>query len=477
MNYNTIDFAYNYKRPHKPQRFLISKPAVLLSSFFAALSIGYASLFIVDNNQEDINAIPLSSDTLLTGVQQATFATMSSAHPILNHLEPTAAIAKIAVANKASGQPVIVQPGDNLSLIFSRLQLDANDLQEIMSLGTKTKPLLNLYPGQELRFYLTNGREVDKLVYQINHSDTLTVSRLDEGGYQALIAKKPVDIRTAFASGIIRDSLFASAQKTGLDTRVILELAEIFAWDIDFSLDIQPNDEFNILYEEQWTGDKKLRAGNILAAEFINNGKKYQAVRYIDKEGTPGYYNPNGMSLRKAFLRSPVKFGRVSSHFNLSRRHPILHRIRAHKGVDYAAARGTPIRAVGDGKIISIAKQNGYGNVIELQHGEAYTTLYAHMDRFAQRLRKGSRIKQGQIIGYVGSTGLATGPHLHYEFRIHGVHKNPLTVQLPRSLPIAAEDKRQFIAHADELMKQLYNYRRTTLVLHEEDAQTSHDGA
>ena len=460
MNYNTIDFAHNYKR----RRFLISKPWILLSSFCAALLIGYTSFAIVDHNEEDINAIPFSSDTLLTGVQQATIASISSTHPTLDNFSPTT----VAI-NKPSGQPVTVQPGDNLSLIFARLNLNANDLQEIMSLGTKTKPLLNLYPGQELRFYIANGRQVDKLVYQINQSDTLTVSRVDHGGYQALIAKKPVETRNAFASGVIRDSLFASAQKTGLDTKVILELAEIFAWDIDFSLDIQPNDEFNILYEEQWIGDKKFRSGNILAAEFINDGQKYQAIRYVDKDGTAGYYTPNGMSMRKAFLRSPVKFGRVSSHFNLARKHPILHRIRAHKGVDYAAARGTPIRAVGDAKIISLGKQNGYGNVIQLQHGELYTTLYAHMDRFAQRLRKGDKVKQGQIIGYVGSTGLATGPHLHYEFRINGVHKNPLTVALPRALPIADADKPQFIARADELMKQLYNYRRTTLVLHAEE--------
>jgi len=453
MNYNTIDFAYHYKG----QRTFLPRSWVLLSSFLIALFIGYFSLSYFD--KQDTNVVPLNSDTIISGIQRVTLATLSSQHPVLESFKRLQSTAD----NKAAGQPVTVQPGDNLSLIFARLHLNSNDLQAIMSLGSKTKPLLNLYPGQELYFYIDKERRLNKLVYQINQLDTLAVSR-EPTGYQATITRKPTQTRTVFASGIIRNSLFGSALKAGLDSRVILELAEIFAWDIDFALDIQPNDAFNILYEEEWVGDKKLRSGNILAAEFINNGKKFQAVRYVAKDGSADYYTPDGMSMRKAFLRTPVNFRRISSHFNLSRKHPILHRLRAHKGVDYAAARGTPIHAAGNGKITYLGKQRGYGNVIEIQHGEAYTTLYAHMDRFAQRLRKGNRVKQGDIIGYVGSTGLATGPHLHYEFRIAGVHKNPLTVSLPRALPIAAADKSQFIAHADQLIKQLDNYRRTTLV-------------
>ena len=216
-----------------------------------------------------------------------------------------------------------------------------------------------------------------------------------------------------------------------------MELANIFGWDIDFALDIRKGDNFTVLYEELYRDGEKISDDKIIAADFVNDGKIYRAVRYKNPQTSESeYYTPDGKSMRKAFIRSPVHFSRISSGFNLKRKHPILLNKRPHRGVDYAAKRGTPIYAAGDGKVIFKGKKGGYGKVMILKHGSKYTTLYAHLKTYNRKLKTGSRVKQGQTIAYVGSSGLATGPHLHYEFRVNGVHRNPLTVRLPASNPV-----------------------------------------
>ncbi|HHJ35600.1 MAG TPA: hypothetical protein ENJ87_07530 [Gammaproteobacteria bacterium] len=246
-----------------------------------------------------------------------------------------------------------------------------------------------------------------------------------------------IETREAHAHGVIESSLFLAAQKAGISQNLIMELAGIFGWDIDFALDIRKGDNFTVLYEELFRNGEKISDGNILAAEFTNNGKTYRAVRYTNPQTNRSeYFTPDGKSMKKAFLRTPVNFSRISSRFTVNRYHPILHKFRSHKGVDYAAKRGTPIHAAGDGKVIFKGKKGGYGNVIILQHGSKYSTLYAHLKSYNRKLRKGSKVKQGQTIAYVGSSGLATGPHLHYEFRVNGTHRNPLTVHLPESKPV-----------------------------------------
>jgi murein DD-endopeptidase MepM/ murein hydrolase activator NlpD len=215
-----------------------------------------------------------------------------------------------------------------------------------------------------------------------------------------------------------------------------MELASIFGWDIDFALDIRKGDEFVVLYDELYLDGEKVGEGHILAATFINQGKTYQAVRYTDGSGVTDYYSPDGKVMHKTFLRTPVEYTRISSGFSLGRLHPILNRIRAHKGVDYAAPTGTPVKVTANGKIIFEGRKGGYGNTVIVQHGNHYSTLYGHLSRFSSGLSSGSSVRQGQVIGYVGMTGLATGPHLHYEFRIDGVHHDPLTVKLPGSEPL-----------------------------------------
>ncbi|MAJ91002.1 MAG: M24/M37 family peptidase [Legionellales bacterium] len=219
-----------------------------------------------------------------------------------------------------------------------------------------------------------------------------------------------------------------------------MQLVAIYGWDIDFALDIRKGDSFTVIYEEQYKEGRMVVEGPIIAAEFINKEKVIRAFRYLDNSGRNDYYNSNGEAMRKAFLRTPVDFfSRISSKFSFGRKHPVLNKIRAHKGVDYAAPMGTPIKATGDGIVAYVGKNGGFGNTIKLKHGGAYTTVYAHLHRFVKNISRGKKVKQGQIIGYVGQSGLATGPHLHYEFQIHGVHRNPLTVKLPKVKTIKKE--------------------------------------
>lgn len=345
---------------------------------------------------------------------------------------------------------ITVKTGDTLSKIFERLGLGASQLDEVLSMGEDTKSLTRLFPGQTLHF-LIQGDKLRAIAQPIDPARVLYVVQNDEG-FGSVLHEKEVESRIAFGGAKIEDSLLGSGKEAGIDTRVLMQLVDIFGYDIDFAMDIQPNDHFRILYEEQYVDGEKMRTGNVLAAEFVNDGRVYRAIRYEDKDGRINYYTPDGESLRKAFIRTPVNFTHISSHFNLRRKHPILHKIRAHKGVDYAAPIGTPVRAAGNGRVQFVGSKGGYGKTIVVQHGKRYSTLYAHLSRFATKLRNGQNVQQGQVIGYVGMTGLASGPHLHYEFRVDGVHRNPLTVSLPMSESLANKEKMNFKKHAARLL-------------------------
>lgn len=266
--------------------------------------------------------------------------------------------------------------------------------------------------------------------------------------------KKLVGKQLAFSTGAIRKSLVSSGKKAGLNHKVINQMVEILSAKIDFSTDLRPNDSFRVLYEQKIVNGEPVETGNILAVEFVNQGEKYQAVRYTDKTGHTGYFSPEGYGLNEAFLRSPVDFVHISSSFG-PRKHPIYHKMRQHRGIDYRAPHGTPVKATANAKVIFAGTRGGYGNAIELQHGARYSTLYAHLSRFAKNIKPGTEVKQGQIIGYVGRTGAATGDHLHYEFRIDGIHRNPLTAAMPKQNSIAPGQRPQFIAHAKEMIRLL----------------------
>jgi murein DD-endopeptidase MepM/ murein hydrolase activator NlpD len=327
-------------------------------------------------------------------------------------------------------QSITVKSGDSLALIFSRLGLSATSLYNIMSLGKEVTNLKKIRPGQVLNFHI----EDDKLLtleYEMSLTKTLQITKV-ENKFTSEIKEIELEKVVKNTSAVINDSLFLAGKRAGLTDNLIMQLVAVYGWDIDFALDIRQGDSFTVIYEEQYKDGVKVSDGPIIAAEFVNRNTPLRAVRFKHGDGRVDYYADNGDAMRKAFLRTPVELARISSRFNLKRKHPILNKIRAHKGVDYAASTGTPIKATGDGTVIHAGKKGGYGRTIILKHGGKYSTLYAHMHRYAKGVHTGSRVRQGQVIGYVGKSGLATGPHLHYEFRINGVHRNPLTVKLPK---------------------------------------------
>ncbi len=345
---------------------------------------------------------------------------------------------------------VVVSRNDTMDRLFRRFELNLGDLAMLRGLPELRSQVDRLKPGEMLRI-MHRGGELVGMERKLSDSETLKVTR-DENGFISDVLENPLEVRTHTASAEINSSLFQAAADAGLDERVAFDLAEIFQYDIDFVLDIQQGDRFTVVYEELFQDGVRLRNGNILAAKFINEGREYRAVRYVQSQGRAEYFTPDGKSLRKAFMRSPVQFSRISSRFNPSRRHPVLNTIRAHRGVDYAAPVGTPVRAAGEGKVRFVGRSGGYGNVVELEHGSGVVTVYGHLSRFAPQLRRGQRVELGKVIGFVGSTGLATGPHLHYEYRIRGVHKNPQTVPLPDAAPILASERDRFLTATADLV-------------------------
>jgi murein DD-endopeptidase MepM/ murein hydrolase activator NlpD len=353
-----------------------------------------------------------------------------------------------------------IRSGDTLDQLFRRHELDLGDLASIAGLDEARKRFRKIKPGDVFEITHEDG----DLVSMYSELDLTSALQVDRGdaGYTATVVERPIEKRKRMAYGVIESSLYESAAAAGLSDKVIMNVAGIFAWDVDFVLDIRSGDNYYIQWEEIWQDGEFVTDGDIVVAEFNNNGRSSQAIRFVDDSGRSNYFSPDGHSVRKAFLRSPVDF-RVSSSFNPNRRHPVLKTVRPHRGVDYAAPRGTPIKAAGDGKVIFRGVKSGYGKVVILQHGGNITTLYAHMSNFAAKARLGTRLRQGQTVGFVGKTGLVTGVHLHYEYRLNGVHRNPRTVKLPQADPIASEYRQRFFATAAPLLEELEQFKNTQL--------------
>ena len=347
-------------------------------------------------------------------------------------------------ATVAATIEVIVGRNDTMDRIFRRMALDPADLAAIRQLPGIRQSLDFLKPGDAIKLTHRDGT-VSELSRKVSETQTLHVVR-DDAGFAAQMTENPVQTRIRTAGATIDSSLFQAAESAQISETVALKLANVFAWDIDFVLDIRQGDRFTAVYEQIYQDGKYLRDGEVLAAEFVNNGKIYRAVRYADDSGAAGYYTPDGKPMRKAFLRAPVEFTRVSSVFDPHRLHPILNLIRGHMGTDYAAPIGTPVHAAGDGRVSFEGARGGYGNAIVLSHSNDISTLYGHMSRFARAIRVGSHVQQGEVIGYVGMTGLATGPHLHYEYLKNGVHMDPQTVKLPGAEPLSADAVGKFRA-------------------------------
>ncbi len=352
-----------------------------------------------------------------------------------------------------------INDGDTFPTIAVKYGLTINDAYNIAANKKAKKILDRLYKDTQLNFVTKdekNNKSFVSLQFRLNTSKQMKVTRNTSGkGFNFKEISDPMERRVLTAQGRVNSSLYVDATEAGLPDRMVMTLVEMFQWEIDFSREVRKGDEFKMVYEAYFRDNKLQEYGNIIAAEYINNDKTYNGYYFTPKGKSPGYYTAKGTNLSKAFLRNPVDVVRITSRFNLKRKHPVLHKIRAHKGVDYGAKTGTPIRATSRGVISHLGRKGGYGRTVVIKHGTKYTTLYAHMSRYGKGLKKGMKVKRGQVIGYVGSSGLATGPHLHYEFRSSGKHVDPLKIKSIRGDALNKADKRKFTALITPLMKNL----------------------
>ena len=347
-----------------------------------------------------------------------------------------------------------VRKGDSLSVIFEDKQVPLNTAYKIFDFD-KNNLLSSIIPGDIMEFnYMGN----DLLSIEIIKDDVNSILIKTEDEISIVNIKKEAQTITSFGFGEIRDSFYKSAKDVGIPDSIIMDFAYIFGWDIDFIFDVRKGDKFSVIYETEFSEGEKISSGDIVFAEFTNREKKYIAQRFFDDVQGKQYFNENGENVKKAFLRAPLDFAYISSHFNPNRMHPILHKIKAHNGVDYAAKRNTPVKASGDGVISFIGRQSGYGRTVEIKHGGNIKTLYAHLERFNTKLKVGSKVKQGEIIAFVGDSGQATGPHLHFEFWQGEIRSDPVKVKLPSAKPVNNAQRNEFEDLLALNLNKLYEY-------------------
>ncbi|ALZ77189.1 peptidase M23 [Rheinheimera sp. F8] len=352
---------------------------------------------------------------------------------------------------------VEVKKGDILGSVFKRAKIDAQTMQAVLDAGKEAKNLTRLFPGAQLEFGLNAQGQLQELRYNLSNLKTLRVTRSDDGQFVAKQLQKEIEVRTEVVAGIISGSFWGSAMNAGLSEAQIIDLANVFGYDIDFALDIRSGDSFSVMFERQYAEGQFIGNGAIVAAQFQNQGQLYQAVRHTDGN----FYKPDGGSMRQAFLRAPVNFRYVSSNFNPRRLHPVLGKIKAHNGVDYVAPMGTPIMAAGDGKVIESSMKGANGNYVVIQHSNGIVTKYLHLSK--RDVKRGEKVKQGDIVGRLGATGRVTGAHLHYEFMVGGVHRNPRTVKLPQAEPLQGVARVEFTKNAKQQIAQLKAHERVVL--------------
>lgn len=399
--------------------------------------------------------------------------TLSLALPALSADQTAAgdrALADLAAAGMVPGMEsaewkiVIVRAGQSLADIFHEQGLSPTELQRLVDANVDNGAFRRIHPGDEFAFRKSGEGRLTALRFD-RDDHTRVVLRIDADGVKSEIAERALERRVHVAHGTIKSSLFEAGDTAGMTDSMTLKLAQAFGYDIDFAQDLRVGDSFTVIYNDVYREGERLRDGDIIGATFINGGRRFTAFRYEDADGTVSFYSEDGRPLKTSFLRTPVEFTRISSRFSAGRMHPVLGKMRAHKGVDYAAPTGTPIYAAGDAKVEFRGVKNGFGNVVILQHGGQYSTVYGHMSRFAAGLSAGQRVRQGQLIGYVGSTGLATGPHLHYEFRLNGQHRDPLSVTLPKPEPLPATELAKFKQLTQPMLAQLKRYEDPRLAL------------
>lgn len=410
--------------------------------------------------------------TLFAGTGGALFLAMVAAFGSVSnqavYLEPATSVfesvnvklnpvTEIAAAQDRISREIRIQRGDTVTSLFSALGIRDDEAGKFIRSNVKAAVIFRqLTPGKSLTAQLDQGGKLYQLSFPINgDKDSLLWVERTPDGFDAKQVDVLLETHVSMNSAVIRHSLFGAADAAGIPDNVAMQLADIFGGDIDFHRDLRKGDRFSVIYDTSAHLGRPIRAHRILAAEFINDGKSFRAFWFQDKYGRPGYYTHDGRSVRKAFLRSPLEFSRITSGFSNARFHPVLKETRAHRGIDYGAPIGTRVRTTGDGIVDFIGTQGGYGKLVQIRHAGDKTTLYGHLSGFAANLKKGARVTQGETIGFVGATGLASGPHLHYEFRVAGMHRNPLAITLPNSESLHASQLPAFKKHADEFIAQL----------------------
>lgn len=390
---------------------------------------------------------------------------------ITNAVEAEATPIDILPATELRSVEQTVRSGDTLSTLFDRAGQPIETMYQVLGSSKEAKKLARLNIGETLVFHVDQEDRLQKLVRQHNRLESTAFNRKGDDTFEMSKHQLDPDTQLAYREAVIENSLFVSGIEAGLTNGMLMEIADIFGSDIDFALDIRKGDRFTVLFEEKFLDGEKIGNGPIMAVSFTNRGETFEAVRYTDTAGDSNYYTPEGKSMRKAFIRTPLDIGRISSHFNPRRLHPVFKTVRPHRGTDYAAPRGTPIYATGDGRVLKAGYSKANGNYVFLQHGERYVTRYLHLTK--RKVKTGQRVKQRQVIGTVGSTGYATGPHLHYEFLVDGVHRNPATIvrKLPKAKSISSKEMDRFKAHVAPALAQLARYNGETLLAQNEPAE------
>ncbi len=422
----------------------------------AVLSLGLCSIVIANLD----SAAPLPEPVSMPDVE-ALPTPPAEDEPLAAALPapPEPSVAETASSRATRTEEHTIQPGDRLDAIFKSKGVAPRELFKVTSAEPHGKRLHHIYPGHRVQFGFDDDNVLQEFTYTPGPLQTLQFRRVGDVFQSTELLREP-DTELKFGSSVIEHSLFVASQRAGFSDALTMELAHIFQWDIDFVLDIRQGDSFSVLYQEEYLDGERIGHGDILAAEFINQGETYRAVLYEDAQGRRSYYDPSGRNMRKAFLRAPVEFSRISSNFNLRRVHPLFKKRMPHRGIDYAATAGTPILAAGDGRVYKASRTQPNGNFLIINHGEQFQTKYLHLSRFAKGIRTGSKVTQGQVIGYVGATGWATAPHLHYEFLVNGVHQNPRTVRLPDAQPIADSERERFLQHAQPIFAKLEQHQQ-----------------
>jgi len=441
---------HSTNRPIRKRHWFLGSAVILVGSWIThsttatiADNIDLPSSSMISNSQVmDVVDQAISKPAFLA---MAVHASTNAAHTAaVNYVPPEPALVS---------RSRLIKRGESLGAIFRKEGLGYS-LPHKISEHPIASQLASISAGKELEFKFDKTEQLRQIAYPVSSLKQLLVNIDNDEITGAEIQDLEYVTQQFTVSGEITSSLYEAALDAGLSTNMILEMARIFGWDIDFVKDIRSGDTFHVIYTGHLIGDKKVSDGDILAAEFTTQGQRYRAIRFEDSDGNASFYSPKGESMLGTFLRSPVEFSRISSRFG-KRRHPISKKWKAHNGVDYAAARGTPIRATANGKVVHAGRKGGYGKTVVLRHAGRFTTLYAHMNGFAKNIKAGARVEQGQTIGYVGSTGYSTGPHVHYEFRVDGVHRNSLTYKTPKASSISTKQKGKFDEIASNWSKEL----------------------